>query len=227
MAMLRYGHISSWDTSHVTNMNSLFTNADDFNDSLNDWDVSNVVSMRGMFAHTKTFNQPFDRWDVRKVKDMRYMFRGALGFNQSLLSWQNQLNKDVDTSLMFKNASSLDKENVCLQWSENLHSASDPVMRLCVRSLTGKHIGVDIKRSDSIIMLKEKIYDCEGIPPDQCRLIFAGKQLENHMNVFDYNISDGATVHIVLKFGSRNNVDAEHGFEQILNYQYGDQLLGF
>ena len=48
-AEAKYGHISKWDTSRVTTMNSLFYDKRNFNDDISKWDVSNVTSMEGMF----------------------------------------------------------------------------------------------------------------------------------------------------------------------------------
>ena len=53
-----YGHISSWDTSRVTDMSKLFLDAHTFNENLNNWDVSNVTNMHAMFDNAYAFNQP-------------------------------------------------------------------------------------------------------------------------------------------------------------------------
>jgi hypothetical protein len=86
-AELRFGHISSWDTSQVTNMNALFMNLVDFNDPIEKWDVSKVVDMDCMFCGATSFNQPLKEWKVSKVTTMKNMFDNPTQLKQSLPSW--------------------------------------------------------------------------------------------------------------------------------------------
>ena len=97
----KYGHISTWDTSEVTDMSYLFSfdNAGIISEDISGWDVSKVTTMEGMFCSNRNFNQDISKWDVSNVTNMGLMFAQAYAFNQDIGQWN--VSNVIDMQSMF------------------------------------------------------------------------------------------------------------------------------
>ena len=110
-AIIKYGHISDWNTTQVKDMSQLFYRKYRFNDDISKWDVSNVKDMSQMFhAEYKwdpsIFNQDISGWDVSNVEDMQLMFYNAVEFNCDLSRWD--VKNVVSMRFMFNGAKKFD-----------------------------------------------------------------------------------------------------------------------
>mmetsp|Transcript_23088 Transcript_23088/g.74315 ORF Transcript_23088/g.74315 Transcript_23088/m.74315 type:complete len:105 (-) Transcript_23088:1307-1621(-) len=72
-------------------------------------------------------------------------------------------------------------------------------MQLFVKTLDGKTISVDVDAGDKIEDVKAKIQEKEGIPPEQQRLIFGGKQMDAQKTLGDYDVQEGSSLSMVLR----------------------------
>ena len=82
----RFGEIGDWNVSAVTSMWGLFSSGGcgkrDFNEDISRWDTSNVTNMESMFDGASSFNQPVEGWNTANVTDMAWMFSYAPSFTQ-------------------------------------------------------------------------------------------------------------------------------------------------
>jgi len=104
-AEAKYGHISNWDVSQVTNMNLLFSlnnGNGQFNEDISNWDTSNVTDMTYMFLNNTQFNQSIGNWNTSKVVKMMAMFYGST-FNQPVNSWDVSSVTDMKSMFMYNN----------------------------------------------------------------------------------------------------------------------------
>ena len=97
-------------------------------------------------------------------------------------------------------------------------------MQIFVKTLTGKHITLDVNPTDKIETVKEMIFDKEGIVPEQQGLIFAGKELENNKTLQDYSIQKDSTLHLYLKSNQPSGSGIESAPYQITT---ADELIWF
>lgn len=110
VAFCKYGHISNWNTSEITNMSGLFQNAGEFNDDISNWNTSNVTSMASMFQNASNFNQDISNWNVGKVTTFLNMFNNASSFDQNIFIWNVGENgqSNILFGTMFDGATQMD-----------------------------------------------------------------------------------------------------------------------
>ena len=102
------GNISSWNTSKVTYMHGMFYNATSFNSDISKWDTSEVTNMNSMFYYAKEFNGDISNWDTSSVTNMNYMFSNATSFNSNISSWNTS--NVINMNSMFYNATKFDSD---------------------------------------------------------------------------------------------------------------------
>ena len=129
----KYGHISKWDVTGVTNMSKLFGfNATEgglewlskvkFNEDISQWNTINVTNMSEMFHKNTEFNQPIGSWNVSNVDDMSSMFQEAKAFNQDISSWKVKPNCKTALVVYESGLSRFNKYKMTLDtsWNQNV-----------------------------------------------------------------------------------------------------------
>jgi surface protein len=104
----RFGHISDWKTSRVTNMEGRFSHRRNFNEDIGRWNVGRVTNMRGMFCEASEFDQDIGQWDVSNVTDMCGMFYRVYEFNKDIGQWD--VRNVTNMSCMFAEASQFNQD---------------------------------------------------------------------------------------------------------------------
>ena len=112
------GDITHWNTSCITNMNSMFLRSS-FNQDISGWDTSSVTDMGLMFGSSRLFNQPIGSWNTKATTNMWSMFWNAVSFDQNISSWNTSSVSDMDGMFDSVTLSTTNYDTLLNGWSNN------------------------------------------------------------------------------------------------------------
>ncbi|MFS7908439.1 putative Ubiquitin-like domain-containing protein [Helianthus anomalus] len=105
----------------------------------------------------------------------------------------------IFNEMVLPNSGNLAEFHINEEATLTLMRLSRGFMHLIIKTLTGKTIPLDVKPSETIHNVKSKIQDKEGIPPDQQRLVWNQKKLEDRATLADYHIPDESIFYLILR----------------------------